>query len=148
MKERTSLEAAFDPKQFASLQPIQLAQTTPYHVPSARKRRKEFLRGPIPLGWLHKAAQLRGKALAVGIALWFKAGVTKQFVVKASNTLWSKLGINRKSAYRALTALEHAGLVSVERHAGRAPVVKILDLNSFMPEEGDRNYECDESPWP
>ena len=85
---------------------------------------------PCPLPWLRRAATLRGKALAVGIALWFKAGVTKRAEVKATGTLWEKLGIHRKSAYRGLSALETAGLITIVRHAGRAPLVTILEVTS------------------
>ena len=141
MKESSRLESGFDPRRFASAQPIQLdlihsRQQLPFH-----QRGREFVRGPIPLVWLHKAASLRGKALAVGIALWFKVGITKQREIKASNALWRKLGIHRKSAYRALAALERAGLVAVDRHAGRAPIVVILDLNASRPEEGEMHRE-------
>jgi DNA-binding MarR family transcriptional regulator len=50
--------------------------------------------------------------------------------VKATGTLWEKLGIHRKSAYRGLSALEAAGLITIVRHAGRAPIVTILEVTS------------------
>src|SRR5581483_3598380 len=34
---------------------------------------EEYLGGPIPLSWLGRAAVLPGKALHLGIALWFAA---------------------------------------------------------------------------
>jgi hypothetical protein len=37
-----------------------------------------------------------------------------------------RFGLDRNAKYRALTWLEDAGLVSVERKLGRAPVVTIL----------------------
>ena len=37
------------------------------------------------------------------------------------------LGVGRKATYRALEAMERAGLVSVDRKPGRCPVVTILD---------------------
>ncbi|MCU0971805.1 MAG: hypothetical protein MUF57_08490 [Gammaproteobacteria bacterium] len=37
-----------------------------------------------------------------------------------------ELGIARTTAYRALTALEDAALVAVERHPGRLPHVTLL----------------------
>ena len=45
----------------------------PRHQPG-----EEFLRGPIPLAWLGRAAALRGKTLAVARALWFKAGMNNR----------------------------------------------------------------------
>lgn len=37
---------------------------------------KTFLKGPIPLPWLQGAARLPGKALHVGVVLWFLSGLT------------------------------------------------------------------------
>ena len=37
-----------------------------------------FLKGPIPLPWLAVAATLPGKALAVGIIIWFLQGIQKK----------------------------------------------------------------------
>lgn len=91
------------------------------------KRGEEFLCGPIPLAWLRKAAALPGKVLAVGVALWFKAGATKRAEVQMTGKLLAKFGINRKAGYRGLKALECAGLVTVKRHAGRCAVVTILE---------------------
>jgi hypothetical protein len=87
----------------------------------------EFLRGPVPLYWLRRAAELPGKTLAVGVTLWFKAGVTKNNQVKASSGMYQKLGIHRKAVYRGINNLEMAGLVTVVRHIGRAPLVTIIN---------------------
>ena len=92
-----------------------------------RKLPGEFLRGPVPLYWLRRAAELPGKTLAVGVILWFKAGVTKNNQVKASSGMFQKLGIHRKAVYRGINNLEIAGLVSVVRHIGRASIVTIID---------------------
>jgi DNA-binding IclR family transcriptional regulator len=45
-------------------------------------------------------------------------------------------GLNRYSCYRGLSQLEAAGLVSVERHTGRNPIVTILNGRES---EGDGN---------
>ena len=41
---------------------------------SPARRKGKFLRGPVALDWLRRAAALPGKALAVGLALWFLRG--------------------------------------------------------------------------
>jgi DNA-binding transcriptional ArsR family regulator len=86
-----------------------------------------FLKGPIPLVWLEKAACLPGRSLHVGIALWFLAGVHKSRVVPLSNHACRRLGLDRNSKYRGLAWLEDAGLVSVKRKMGRAPLVKLQE---------------------
>jgi hypothetical protein len=44
-----------------------------------------------------------------------------------SNIASQRFGIDRNAKYRALIWLERAGLVSVERGLGRAPMVTIRD---------------------
>jgi hypothetical protein len=96
--------------------------------PSTRPaRRSRFLRGPVPLDWLGRAAGLPGKALAVGLALWFLRGCRKRDTVTLSRRTLERLGVGRKPGYRGLRALEAAGLVRVRRHVGKSPVVRICE---------------------
>ena len=88
---------------------------------------QKFLKGPIPWSWIAKAANCPGQALQVMMVLWFKAGLQKKRTVKLSYKELAKLGCKRESARRGLKALEDVGLVSVERHPGRSPVVTILE---------------------
>jgi hypothetical protein len=90
-------------------------------------RRGKFVRGPIPLDWLRRAAELPGKALAVGVALWFLRGCRKRTTVKLTRRTLDRLGVGRKPGYRGLQALEKAGLVRVRRQQGKSPVVTICD---------------------
>lgn len=91
----------------------------------------EFLRGPIPIEWLTAAARLPGKALAVGVAIWFRVGCQPYDAdVSICNTLLSRLGVHRVSGYRGLAALEQAGLVAVTRHRGRCPRVKLCEAHN------------------
>ena len=60
------------------------------------------------------------------IALWYVAGLTRSPSVPLSNIAGDKFGLDRNAKYRALTWLEGAGLVRVERKLGRAPVVTIV----------------------
>jgi hypothetical protein len=92
-----------------------------------KRKYKKFLRGPIPLIWLSMAAQLSGKALNLGIALWYLAGLTKSFTVKPTRATLTLFGMSRWSVSRNLRLLESAGLVTVERHNGKAPLVTIVE---------------------
>ncbi|WP_141415255.1 hypothetical protein [Caenispirillum bisanense] len=104
------------------------------HVPSVKpkgqpqKRRAPFLKGPVPLAWLAAASQLPGRALAVGIALWFQAGLHGSQDVKLTNQALSAFGVDRFAKKRALDALEEAGLVLVKHQRGRSPQVRILTV--------------------
>jgi len=86
-----------------------------------------FLRGPIPLPWLIRAGQCRGKALALGMYIWFLCGVKRssEFDINLSRIATNFL-TTRRSMQRALDHLEEAKLVSVTRHRGRKHLVKIV----------------------
>ena len=86
-----------------------------------------FLKGPIPLDWLQRAARLSGKALHVGNALWFRSGIERSRTVKLTNVLLQQFGVDRHAKARALRQLEAAGLVAVSRKPGRSPMVTILE---------------------
>ncbi len=100
---------------------------TPKTKPPRHRSGELFLKGPIPMEWLEKAGQQPGKALHVAVGIWFWAGIKKSRVIKLSIRKLAKLGVERHSAYRGLQALEMAGLVSVDRHNGRSPVVTLND---------------------
>ena len=95
-----------------------------------KRRRHEisghFLRGPIPLDWLSKAAALPGRCLQVGIAIWFLHGMSKGKTVRLPRKLLDSFGVTRTTGYRALNKLKEADLISLERKAGRYPIVSPL----------------------
>lgn len=98
--------------------------------PPRHRAGEQFLKGPIPLLWLQKAATLSGKTLAVSLALWFKAGLTRNRVVHLTHNLAERLSVGRRATARCLKLLEDANLVTVERHQGRCPVVTILEVSN------------------
>jgi hypothetical protein len=100
-------------------------ETNPRQPPRHRPG-EWFLKGPIPWNWLTIAAQLPGKALHLGIAIWFLSAVKRSRVIKLSPSILATLGVSRYAAYRALLTLEKAGLILVERHLGRKSVVTLV----------------------
>jgi hypothetical protein len=55
------------------------------------------------------------------------AGVKKTRTVKPGFDAWARFGLSAWSGGRGLDALERVGLVSVDRHRGRTPIVTIND---------------------
>ena len=94
------------------------------------RRSKMFICGPIPLGWITKAAGVEGKTLHVAIALWFLAGLKRSHKVALPRSTLRRFGVSRQASYRALLRLEDAGLVSVDRHPGRNAIVTILSTDT------------------
>src|SRR5205807_1114008 len=104
----------------------------PRTKPPRHGRGEPFLKGPIPWDWVTKAMALPGKALHVGIAIWQRAGIERTGTIRFAMTRLRSMGISRSSACRGLTALERVGLVKVDRHTGRAPVVTLIARCSLI----------------
>ena len=92
-----------------------------------RTGKSRFLRGPVPWDWVILADGLRGRALVVGLCLWRLAGATGSRTVTLANSELEPLGIDRAAKSRALRALEQAGLISIQRKAGRWSMVTLLE---------------------
>jgi hypothetical protein len=117
-----------DPKRLQiDRQSTSKSPSSPRSKPPYPKSGGRFLRGPVHLDWLSRAAALPGRSLHVAIAVWFMAGLKKTRVVPVSNITGLLFGLDRNAKYRALEWLETANLISVERQVGRAPVVTILE---------------------
>jgi hypothetical protein len=115
----------------ADIDALRIPQGTVMRMPARSSPPKprqpgKFLKGPIPWSWLERAMSLPGKALHVGIQVWHQMGLTRSSEVSISMSGMNRMGVSRFAASRGLAALEKAGLVSVDRHAGRKPVVSIL----------------------
>ncbi len=94
----------------------------PRHRPGER-----FLKGPVPWQWLTRAAQQPGRALHVAIAIWFWASIIGSGQIALSISRLKELGVSRYAAYRGLAALERAGLILVQRHRGRKPIITLME---------------------
>ena len=105
-------------------------KTSPNTRLPRHKQGERFLRGPIPWLWLCSAARQKGRAFHVAIALWFLAGLTSRRTIPLSNKVLKAFGVDRFAKSRALKTLEKANLISVERHAGRNPIVTILEFDN------------------
>lgn len=89
---------------------------------------EKFLKGPIPLNWVSKAVQLSGSAWPVGTAIWYLVGLTQSPTVKLTKSTLDLFGITRHSKYRALDALETAGLIHVISKIGKNPLITVLEV--------------------
>jgi hypothetical protein len=89
------------------------------------KPKERYVR-TIPLTWVVQAAGLPGKALHVGVVLWYLSGVKKSCTVKFTPSQTNRFGVNRETSRRALQALEKAQLISVKRSGRKSPIVTIL----------------------
>lgn len=97
----------------------------------AKRQRQDarYLRGPVPLEWLGKASTLPGKALAVALMVWYWRGLTGETTVKICPESLPAFKLSRFAVQRGLQALESAGLITVQRHRGRCPVVTLTAID-------------------
>jgi hypothetical protein len=102
-----------------------------HHEDRHLKRPDLFLGGPVPWWWIIHAAELPGKALVVGLCLWRLRGATKKKTIPLSNTELKPFRVDRAAKSRALVTLERAGLISVQRHRGRWPLVTLITRSAF-----------------
>lgn len=91
-------------------------------------KQAKFIKGPIPLAWIEVAAKLPGKVLHVALAIRYLAGMNKLNPFRLSSSTLMVFGVSRQAAYRGLKALEMAGLITVERHPGKNPVITVKEL--------------------
>ena len=110
------------------------SQIPDFQIPSRRlelqtagKRKARHFIPPIPLGWFQRACQLPGKAPVLASVLWYLHRLKKSKPFALAQARLDGFGITRQAKYRALEALEAAGLVSVERRPKKSPIVTILD---------------------
>ena len=78
------------------------------------------------MGWLEQAGALGRAALATAIVLWFLRGLRGQMTIRLSHRRLARFHVGRHVAYRALKKLEAVGLVRLQRHPGRCPVVALV----------------------
>ncbi len=91
-----------------------------------RKQQARFLKGPIPLYLLQRAAQLPGAAFATDLAARHRADLQRRDTVTLPRHYLATWGIRPNAYHRALGRLAHAGLITTAKNQGRATRVTIL----------------------
>jgi hypothetical protein len=91
-------------------------------------RQAHFLRGPISMPWLERAARLPGRALHVALAIRHQSALQRGRTVPLPNKQLAAFGVDRDAKRRGLLGLETAGLVIVERKSGCNPIVTIVEI--------------------
>src|SRR3954465_14319361 len=104
-----------------------LGSSRPEGRARAARREAQFIKGPLPLGWIATAAKAgHPLALPVLLALKYKADTLRQPWVKPPSAVLRLLGVDKDARSRAIAALERAGLVQVQRRGGRPPLVRLV----------------------
>lgn len=100
-----------------------------------RVAQPKFIRGPIPLAWMTKAAQLPGNAAMLGLAAWWRCGLTGNNTVAITSAHAMRFGVKSRSGRRdALNRLAEANLITVEYSTNASPQVTILGVDAHRKE--------------
>jgi hypothetical protein len=92
-------------------------------VPKTRRQKVDPF-AKVPLRWATAAAKAtRTPKALVWVLLLHEVWKTKGAPFPLSNERLSRYGVTRETKRRALAEMEAAGLITVERRRGRAPVV-------------------------
>ncbi|WP_369720183.1 hypothetical protein AB8Z38_23645 [Bradyrhizobium sp. LLZ17] len=92
----------------------------------AERLRGRFLKGPIPLAAICRAAQLPGQSLALYLAIRHRCDLTRSSCATVPAELLGALGIDKDAKSRAIKHLASAGLVTVEQRRGRSAKIAIV----------------------
>ena len=85
---------------------------------------ERFLKGPINMNWLVRAARLGRSALVTGLVLWHYDGMRHGRTFKIGISEAAKLfTVSRRTALRGIKRLEAANLIFVLREPGRKLIV-------------------------
>ena len=93
---------------------------------AATQNAPPFIKGPIPVGWISKAAALPGKALHLALAIQWLSGMNKGAPVKVSQKALGHFCISTDAYRDGLKRLESAGLITVARLPGQSPFVRVV----------------------
>lgn len=92
-----------------------------------RRAKRDFIKGPIDWLWLLDAYRIGGSAaLIVGLAIWRLKGLRPDGPLTWEQALKRQLGLHRRTLNRALSKLQSAGLVHLDRQRGRNTRITIL----------------------
>jgi hypothetical protein len=102
--------------------------------PPKKQRRipncNRFIHGPLSMEWLSRVNRLPGNVLWVALIIRHLEGLNrgKRVSFPLSNVEAARWGVHRNVKNRALTALDKAGLIAVERKHGASPRVTVIEL--------------------
>ena len=135
LEEAQPLLPSFDLQQFRqpsskSARAVQRRASPPARIVG------DFLKGPIPLDWLTRSAQLGGKVLHVALAIWFERGRRNKDEICLTTGLLKRFNVERKAKYEALRRLTDAGLITfVKATIGKNPWLRVVGTLNPTPVE-------------
>jgi hypothetical protein len=109
---------------FELMEAVKSSKLASNPAPSTRRQRQPFIR--LPWSWVARLTTAHGSTYRVAFHLLYQHWKTGGHPIRLANITLAKLGVSRRSKYRALRELEGLGLITVERHARKSPVITVI----------------------
>ena len=90
------------------------------------QKTEAFLKGPIPISWLNRAARLPGKSINVALAIFWMVGMCKTYQITLSKIALKNFHISADAALDALRRMEEAGLIKLQKSPGKRHLIKVI----------------------
>jgi hypothetical protein len=88
-----------------------------------QKRRQQFTM--LPMAWVEKLANSPGKTWYLAAHLTYRHWEGKGAPIKLANGMLEYDGISRQTKWRALRKLERLGLITINTHRGKSPIITV-----------------------
>jgi hypothetical protein len=102
-------------------------------LPSVAARRDRSFVPPFPERLLCALVPLPGKAWAVYLILWRQHRLSHSKTVTLTSAALRRFGLTRHEKAHALSALEAAGLITVQRQIKKNPQVTLRTVDELFP---------------
>lgn len=103
-------------------------------VMGIHKKPEPFIKGPIPLDWINRAAGLPGKALNVALAIRWLSDMNNNRPIKITKIAMQEFCFSKDAATDAIKRLEADGLVSVARRPGQKSLITLQSSKTAKPQ--------------
>jgi hypothetical protein len=103
------------------------------HLVPKHRPGEPFIKGPLPLTWFKVASTCGGRSVDVALLVWYAANWQRSNPAKLTPSILREFDVHPKTARAVLRKLAGVGLVSVEFHRGRSPLVTLLDPQANRP---------------
>lgn len=88
----------------------------------------DYFAGNIPIQWFEEVLKLPGAACRIAMLIWHYQRL-RSLPVRVSMSKCRIINVERRARNAAIDALEKAGLIKVEAHSDRSPVVRVITGN-------------------
>jgi hypothetical protein len=86
----------------------------------------EYISGPIPVSWIGPAMREGGNACVVAMLIWHYWKLRTGRPVRVSMCKCQAINMGRRARNSALAKLADMGLIEIDAHRDRAPVVRVI----------------------